>query len=86
MENDIFLKDLLKMISTAEADFEEAKFSAIKDLEGMSIHLATDFGAAYATHIDKVTCSASKIKTLYEVLQGYKFHKGYLNTDKATWG
>ena len=78
MENDTFVLDLQKEIKNAEGDFADAKASAIKDLDGMTIHMATDFGAAYATHIDRVTRFASKIKTLYEVLNGYKYRKGYL--------
>jgi hypothetical protein len=70
---DKFISTIQKEIEDTKKEFEKAKQSAIKELQTMSIHMATDFGAAYATHIDKVTYQATKIKTLYETLDAYKY-------------
>jgi len=42
----------------------------------MNHFTAQDFGAAYASHIDKVTAAAAKIKAIAEALEAYKYFSG----------
>lgn len=66
----VYLEEELK---EAEKKFENAKKEAAEEIANMSFLMAEDFGAAYASHIDKVTSAAARIKTINEMIQVYDF-------------
>ncbi len=54
-------------------EFEKAKQEAAAEILSMTHFTATDFGAAYASHIDKITVAAMKVRTLAECGDTYKY-------------
>ena len=46
---------------------------SIKEIEEMNFLMAEDFGAAYASHIDKITAAAAKINALREAIQVFDY-------------
>lgn len=66
-----FIEELNRQIEIAIEKYNQAKAEAIKNLSDDNIysgvHDHVEFGAAYVTHIDKVSIYAAKIKTLNEV-------------------
>lgn len=71
-----FIEELNERIKEAEGAYSEAKRDIIGTIgvEGVrNIHVFSDYGAAYATNIDKLTIYATKIKTLYEVKNAYEY-------------
>lgn len=60
----------------AQSEFEKAKQDAAAEIMRMSHFSATDFGAAYASHIDKVTASAAKLRTIAECLNTFDYFQG----------
>ena len=60
-------------IEKACRNFEEAKRKAIRDLEAMTIRDATNYGAAYFTHIDNVTKYAAEAERLNDLLRAYNY-------------
>mgnify|MGYP006990128540 CR=1 FL=1 len=56
----------------AEALFEEAKKNAMHDIENMDAVRASDFGAAHASGIDKVTAEAAKVMALRGQIQAFQ--------------
>lgn len=71
--NNEYREYLEKELKEAQERFEKAKREAIEEIENMSFHMAQDFGAAYASHIDKVTAAAAKIKTIGEAIAAYDY-------------
>ena len=75
-------KDYLdqEIVSACKA-FEEAKAKAIEELENMTIWTATEYGAGYASHIDKITRFAAEVQKLsqafrvFERIEGGKYTK-----------
>lgn len=63
-------------LSKAEEKFEAVKKEIVEEIANMKYFTAVHFGAAYAAHIDDLTKAATKIETLGEVLQVYKYMKG----------
>ena len=61
-----------EMRKSVEA-FEEAKKQTAEEILNMNYFTAQDFGAAYASHIDKVTAAAAKIKVIAEALNAYQY-------------
>ena len=66
-------------LSKAEEKFESVKKEIAEKIIKMQYFTAVDFGAAYAAHIDNLTKAATKIQTLGEVLQVYRYMKGEEN-------
>lgn len=67
---------LQRKLNEALQEFEEAKKSAIKDLEGMGAYHAQDWGAAYFTKIDKVTATGTKVQQWQEAMRAYDYFNG----------
>ena len=68
----VYLEEELK---EAEKKFENAKKEAAEEIANMSFLMAEDFGAAYASHIDKVTSAAARIKAINEMIRVYDFFR-----------
>ena len=64
---------LERELQKAQEKFEETKKAAAKEIENMSVYMAEDFGAAYASHIDKVTAAAAKIRVIEDALHTYDY-------------
>ena len=73
MEYEKIIEELNTQLDKAGAEFIYAKQEAIKSLENMHIYQAVDFGAAYYTHIDKVTKAAADYKKIAEMLDFIKY-------------
>lgn len=71
--NNEYLKYLEKELKKATEAFEEAKKQAAEEILNMSHFMAEDYGAAYASHIDKVTAAAARIKATAEAMDAYKY-------------
>ena len=70
----VYLETNLKQ---AQYEFEEAKASAVKDLQDMDPYHAQDWGAAYYTKIDKITAAGTKVMQWHLALEAYEdFQKG----------
>ena len=63
-----YVEELKNQLDKAEREFIEAKKEAIKQLQYMGTYEALEFGAAYFTHIDKVTKAAAELKKIQELL------------------
>ena len=59
---------LVEELKKAEEAFEKAKAEAIRAIEGMNFRRAEDYGAAYCSHIDKITAAAARVKALGDVI------------------
>ena len=70
-----YVEELKSQLENTEKKFNEAKEEAIKTLEKLSVHTAVDFGAAYVTHIDKVTAAAAELRKIHELLRIAEFFK-----------
>lgn len=68
-----YIEYLQEEFERAKQEFEKAKREAADELGGMNHFTAVDFGAAYASHIDKVTVAATKLKTLADAIQAYEY-------------
>ena len=69
---DTFKDYLNQEIENAAHKFDEAKKRAIRELENMTVWIAVDYGAGYASHIDEVTRWAAEVQKLsqaYRVLE-----------------
>jgi len=71
-----YLEYLENELKKSVEAFEEAKKQAADEILKMNHFTAQDFGAAYASHIDKVTAAAAKIKAIAEALEAYKYFSG----------
>ena len=70
-----YVEELKAQIDRAEKNFNESKEEAIKTLEKLNVHTAVDFGAAYVTHIDKVTAAAAELRKIHELLRIAEYFK-----------
>lgn len=74
-----FLEALDNEIKKAEENYKAAKTETLSNFKSdniySEIHTFTDFGAAYATHIDKITRYATEIKTLYQIKNMYEYYQ-----------
>ena len=68
-----FREYLARQLKEAMKEFEEAKQSAIKDLEYMQYYHATDFGAAYFTKIDRVTEAGARVNQILQLMRAYDY-------------
>ena len=73
-EPDSYLVRLQKELEEAIAEFEEAKLKVIAEAQNITVHLATDFGGAYVTKVDRLTLAGTKVKLLSEQIRIYKYH------------
>lgn len=71
--NTEYLKYLENELDKAVKAFDLAKKEAANQILKMNYYLAEDFGAAYASNIDKVTAAAAKIKATSEAIDAYKY-------------
>lgn len=67
---------LERQAKEAEEAFNNAKAEAIKDLQAMTAFTAVEYGAGYASHVDKITAAAARWKMAAEALRAYKFLEG----------
>ena len=66
-------KDILNQkIEEAAKNFEQAKKDAIKDIEGITVGSAAEYGAGYYSHIEDITRYASEIRKLSEMFRYYE--------------
>ena len=66
-------KDYLnEQIEQVAKKFETAKQEAIRELENMTVFVASFYGAGYAAHIENVTAAARELETLNKVFQCYE--------------
>lgn len=61
-------------LAKAEKEFEDAKKAASEEISNMEWHVAVDYGAAYASHIEKVTKAAVKAQTIGQMLHEYRWY------------
>lgn len=61
-------------LSKAEKEFEDAKKAVAEEISNMKWHIAVDYGAAYASHIEKVTKAAVKAQTIGRMLREYRWY------------
>lgn len=73
-KKDEFREYLEKQFTEAQEQFEQYKAEAIRDIQGMTTWNASDFGAAYFTHIDHITQAGTKVQTLAQMIQAYDFN------------
>ena len=73
-KTDGYLVHLQKGLEEAIAEFEEAKLKVIAEAQNITVHLATDFGGAYVTKVDRLTLAGTKVKLLSEQIRIYKYH------------
>ena len=66
-----YLRDEFKK---AKKNFKNAKAESIKSLEEMNMFRAEDYGAAYASHIDKVSVYAGKLHIIAEIIRAYEYY------------
>ena len=71
--NNKYLEYLENEMKKSVEAFEEAKKQAAEEILNMNYFTAQDFGAAYASHIDKVTAAAARIKATAEAMDAYKY-------------
>lgn len=69
-----FKEELANKYLKAEEDFQKAKEEAIHNLMKMEAHIAVEYGAAYASHIDKVTAAAARVMELGELIRAFQYH------------
>lgn len=60
----------------AVKNFEDAKAEAVRSLEGMQSFMAEQYGAGYASHIDKISVHAAKVQALAEAIKAYEHFSG----------
>lgn len=72
-----YLEYLNEEYKKAEAEFNEAKAEAAEEIKNMSAFVAVDYGAGYASHIERITRAAAKMKAVAEARSAYEyFEKG----------
>lgn len=69
-----YLQYLEEELKKAEKEFERAKREAAEEISKMKWHVAVDYGAAYAAHIEQVTKAAVEAQKIGQMLQAYKLH------------
>lgn len=67
---------LSRQLKEAQEAFEEAKKAAIRDIEAMQYYHANDYGAAYFTHIDKITAAGAKVEQIILSMRAYDHFHG----------
>ena len=72
--NKNYLEYLTEELSKAEVAFEEAKAEAVKKISSMDPWQAHDFGAGYASQVERITRAASKIMILRESLKAFEYY------------
>lgn len=74
-----FFEALDNEIKKAEENYQEAKNQVLSNFKRDNIfsevNTFTEFGAAYATHIEQVTRYATEIKTLYKLKRIYEYYQ-----------
>lgn len=60
-------------LKDAQGKFEKAKREAIEEIGNMNFYMAEDFGAAYTSHIDKITSAAARVKAIGEAIKTYDY-------------
>lgn len=68
-----YIEYLQEEFKRAKQEFEKAKRETADELGGMNHFTAVDFGAAYASRIDRVTVAATKLRTIADVMQTYEY-------------
>ncbi len=68
-----YLEYLESEFKKSVEEFEKVKKEVAEEILTMNHFTAQDFGAAYASHIDKVTVAATKVRTLADSLNAYKY-------------
>lgn len=68
-----FKEYLREEFDRAVKEFEKAKEEAAAEILSMTHFTAVDFGAAYASHIDKVTAAAAKLRAIAEFSNTYDY-------------
>lgn len=72
--NEKIINETKKELEKALQKFESAKVEVIESIKSMNVHLAADFGAGYASHVDKVTAAAAEVKKCAELLNMIEFY------------
>lgn len=70
---DKYLNHLQEELEKAVNNFEKAKQEAAAEILKMSVHIAEDYGAGYAAHVERITKEASKICTIHEQIRAYEY-------------
>ncbi len=69
-----YKQHLEEELSKAEKEFEDAKKAVAEEISNMDWHVAVNYGAAYASHIEKVTKAAVKAQTIGQMLNEYNWY------------
>ena len=68
-----FKEHLDEKIKDAEAEYQEAKEKAIRDLEYMNTRMAVQYGSVYYSKADRLGVIAAKLETLAEMKIAYEY-------------
>ena len=71
--NGNYLEYLNKEYSKAESEFNNAKNEAIREIENMTPFIAADYGAGYASRIEKITRAAASMRATAEARSAYEY-------------
>lgn len=69
-----YKQHLEEELSKAEKEFEDAKKAVAEEISNMDWHVAVNYGAAYASHVEKVTKAAVKAQTIGQMLNEYNWY------------
>ncbi|MCM1218117.1 MAG: hypothetical protein NC548_26825 [Lachnospiraceae bacterium] len=68
-----YIEYLNKEYQKAEAAFNKAKAEAIQEIENMTSFIAVDYGAGYASRIERITKAAASMKAIAEARSAYEY-------------
>ncbi|MCM1026069.1 MAG: hypothetical protein NC432_06515 [Roseburia sp.] len=68
-----YIECLNEEYEKAETAFNEAKAEAIREIENMTPFIAVDYGAGYASHIERITKAAASMKAIAEARSAYEY-------------
>ena len=66
---------LVNELDKAQRDFDEVKKAILTSVENIDPWDCVNFGAAYYTHIDKLTNAGQKIKTIADALSAFDYYR-----------
>jgi hypothetical protein len=72
-KQDAYRQVLKGNLERAMEDFEEARAKALRYLESITTRDAADFGAAYGTHIDKITQAGARVEEIKLAMRAFDY-------------
>lgn len=68
-----YLEYLNEEYEKAETEFNKAKAEVAEEIKNMTAFVAVDYGAGYASHIEKITNAAARMKAIAEARSAYEY-------------